>query len=73
MSYFKRVERKLVTGRAGYQRGVRVLVNGSTNNAKSLPPHVAETAAEKIDEYVQQLEGIISDLLRLERSTEVVH
>lgn len=73
MSYYRRMERKLITGRAGYQRGVRVLVNGSTNNAKSLPPHVAETAAERIDDYVQQLEGIISDLLRLEKASEVVH
>ena len=70
---FRKLEKRLVSGRAGYQNGVRVLVNGSVNCRKSLPPHVAEHAAEKVDEYVQQLETIIADLLRLERQSEVVH
>ena len=73
MSYFRRVERKLQNGRAGYQRGVRVLVNGSMNASKPLAPHVAQHAAEKIDDYVEQLEKIITDLLRIEKSSEVVH
>ncbi len=72
MSY-KRIEKRLVSGRLGYQNGLRVLVNGSTNDRRSLAPHVAEHAAEKVDDYVAQLERVIADILRLERQTEVVH
>jgi hypothetical protein len=72
MSY-RKVEKRLVSGRLGYQNGIRVLVNGSTNDRRPLAPHIVEHAAEKVDDYVTQLETIIADLLRLERQTEVVH
>jgi hypothetical protein len=72
MSY-RKVEKRLVSGRLGYQNGIRVLVNGSTNDRRPLAPHIAEHAAERIDDYVTQLETIIADLLQFERQTEVVH